>query len=226
MRRDEDGIDRDNELYKWFWQQGYSHESRLRYCLAINGFIDPIKQRFDQWWKTGRLCDDLEICGMTIGEITSRTTFPIHEAFILFNDAFMVPWSYDKEERYREPTIHERFSMLGWREEEDYFPPYEELLEWFKSHDHNARYSIEIEAKQLEQLVRPLRERFVDWWLTGVLRDDLEYCGWTLGRFLRTFVKGAPVAFSDFNALFRSPIILPLTLEKYDKLASASSLQD
>ncbi len=195
-------------LRLYLLDQGYSEKDAYSSARYLDCLFPPLQERFDEWRETGELRDDLTVCGFTIGEISSRTEYTIPDVFLHFNNAFTVPWSETEEQSWsvvRGPQTKDFFRELGWKEEEEYFPSYEELVDWFETHEHNSRSNAQDSATEIiNMMVRPLRERLSHWWLTGELKDDIEVLYWTLGRFLTTYVKGIPVALTQFSTLFKS----------------------
>jgi hypothetical protein len=91
------------------------------------------------------------------------------------------------------------------------FPSYEELCTWFTEHSTSILVSPEVkeriaykEAKALSNLTSPVRERFLHWWKTGELIDDLEAFGFSVVFLVK---KGDPVqeAFIAFSGLYEKP---------------------
>ncbi|MCY6494538.1 hypothetical protein [Leptolyngbya sp. GGD] len=214
MMRGENSVEKFKEFYLWLAiEENYSDQAAGKYARRLAQLFPLLQERFDHWFHTRELKDDLRICGWSIGEIVKHTECSLYHAFLYFDDAFSTPWSWEKTDRslwernrrllWDMPSTQEFFRTLGWKEEEDCFPAHWELVRWFTTYEHNSRVSAECGSKDLIYMaVRPLMERFSEWWTTGSLRDDLEVGGWSVGRLLNTYVRGVPVAFSEFNYLF------------------------
>lgn len=209
------------ELYLYFRDLGHCHEAAQHLRGMFEHLSPPLQKRFDHWFHTGELIDDLTLCGWSIGAIVKHRRILVPDAFrYFFAPAFVRPWiseeEYARHVNY-EFSAHERFRSLGWKEKDEVFPSHEELLKWFQSHPYNGRYDPKDQAQALTFLVRPLLERFVDWYYKGTLRDDLEIAGWSLGRFLETFVMAVPTAFLEFNRLFTAGFSLETRVEAYNE---------
>jgi hypothetical protein len=98
--------------------------------------------------------------------------------------------------------------------EKNGFPSHEELLMW-------CIYSAQLEyvyatpksirkiaatrVELLRELCFPIRERFVHWWKTREIIDDLEIKGYTLGQMVNEQPNQIPCAFRNFNGLYKNP---------------------
>lgn len=93
----------------------------------------------------------------------------------------------------------------------DNFPSYEELYRWLLENDSCELSNLESNeqragrrANALLNLVSPIRERFLHWYRTGEVQDDLQVSEFKLSDYLK---KGysIPIAFVEFNGLYKDP---------------------
>ena len=91
------------------------------------------------------------------------------------------------------------------------FPSYEDLFAWFTENSTSILVPPEVkqriarkEAKALFNIASPVRERFLHWWKTGELIDDLKIEGFSVSYLVK---RGDPVpyAFIAFSDLYEKP---------------------
>jgi hypothetical protein len=94
---------------------------------------------------------------------------------------------------------------------QDSTPSFEELSKYLFEHYSSKYFSkernkkdAEERAKLLLEMSSPIKERFVHWYKTGELMDDLEISGRKMGTLIK---KGfiIPDAFIEFYGLYEEP---------------------
>jgi hypothetical protein len=84
------------------------------------------------------------------------------------------------------------------------FPSYQEMYERFvKTGEDEA--TADSHAKEVLLLASSVKERFLHWWQTGELRDDLEVKGFRISSFQQKWKYSMVCAFIDFNVLWEDP---------------------
>ncbi|MBW4465553.1 MAG: hypothetical protein KME07_08945 [Pegethrix bostrychoides GSE-TBD4-15B] len=94
------------------------------------------------------------------------------------------------------------------------FPSYEELLTWCVyagsldgefSYPKSIRSYAKSRVKLFYELSSPVKERFVHWWKTREIIDDLEVKGYTLQYMANKYPHKIPIAFIYFDDLLQNP---------------------
>lgn len=82
------------------------------------------------------------------------------------------------------------------------FPPYEEMYERFVAGG-SAPKDAARQAQDLLHLSSPVRERFIYWWHTGELIDDLQVHEFTISSLQEKQKYRLQCAFLDFDYLYK-----------------------
>lgn len=84
------------------------------------------------------------------------------------------------------------------------FPSYQEMYERFIA-EGTEEATAERHAQELLLLSTPVKERFLQWWQTGELRDDLQVKEFRISSFQQKWKYSIVCAFIDFNLLWEDP---------------------
>jgi hypothetical protein len=84
-----------------------------------------------------------------------------------------------------------------------HFPSADELRERLLELG-DEEMNVEVVVEDIMQLTLPVKERFLHWWQTGELRDDLEVRGYRISTFADRLGYHLVIAFIDFDSAFKN----------------------
>lgn len=112
------------EMYDRFIAEGVREEVAHRHATELPLLSIAVRNRFEHWWKTSELLDELEVSGLRVSSFQKRFKYRIPCAFLDFD----VLWQNPSDDQMLR-AVRDGISVIFFADREEDQRIYQSLLE-------------------------------------------------------------------------------------------------